>query len=111
MFFTSFAGSAPNVGIQITSTVECIVPGVHVGPMSAGTKGWAILNAARHKGSPNILYADGHAAADANRRIGSGDLGSCPAGNWNGLQATSWDDYMAQDFGTMWHIIPQQRFD
>lgn len=104
-------GTAPNVGIQTSYSVECLVPGWHVGPMSTGTKGWALLNGTRHDSGANILYADGHVLADARRKIDpSKDLADCPAGSWEDLQATSWDDYM-DTWGTMWHIIPQQRFD
>ena len=104
-------GAAPNVDIQ-TTMLEGVVPGWHVGPMSAGTKGWAILNGARHDCGSNILYADGHVLGDARRKIDPpNDLAACPGGSWEGLQAVSWDDYMVRDFGTMWHIIPQRKFE
>ena len=79
--------------------------------MSTGTKGWALLNGSRHVGGCNILYAEGHVASDAKRTIDpSKDLGTCPAGSWDGLRATSWDDHK-RTFGTMWHIIPQQEIE
>ena len=105
-------GTAPNVDIQSSWAVECVVPGWHVGPMSAGTRGWALLNGARHVSGPNILYADGHVASDARRKIDpSKDLDACPAGSWEGLQAVSWSDYRMMTWGTMWHIIPQMEFE
>ena len=105
-------GTAPNVATETDSSVECLLPGWHVGPMSTGTKGWALLNAARHDGGPNVLYADGHVLADVRRKIDPfNDLGACPAGTWEGLQAVSWDDYMPRDWGTMWHIIPQREYE
>jgi len=104
-------GTAPNVSIDRSYDVECIVPGWHVGPMSAGTDGWALLNGDRHQGSPSILYVDSHVASDARQKIDpSSDLGACPAGNWNGLKAVSWSDYRDFTWGTMWHIVPQLEF-
>ena len=103
--------TAPEVAIDASYAVECLVPGWHVGPMSAGTRGWALLNGDRHHRSPNILYADSHVASDARRKIDpSKDLGACPAGSWNGLKAVSWNDYRDHMWGTMWHIVPQLEF-
>ncbi len=103
--------TAPNVGIETSYDVECLVPGWHVGPMSAGTKGWALLNGDRHPGGPSILYVDSHVASDARQKIDpSSDLGACPDGNWNGLKAVSWSDYRDFTWGTMWHIVPQLEF-
>jgi prepilin-type processing-associated H-X9-DG protein len=88
-------------------SVENTWPGWHVGPQSAGTNGWAILNAGRHRGSPNVLYADGHVSADAGRAIAVSDLGACPGGSWTGIQAVSWFDYDAT-YGTMSRILPRR---
>jgi prepilin-type processing-associated H-X9-DG protein len=104
--------TAPNVAIDQSYDVECLVPGWHVGPMSAGANGRALLNAARHRGGPNILYADGHVASDARKKIDTDrDLGRCPAGEWEGLKAVTWDEYRVNTWGTMWHIVPQQKFE
>ena len=104
--------TAPNVAFDASWEVECVLPGWHVGPMSRGTRGWALLNADRHQDGPNILYADGHVASDARRRINpSTELGACPAGSWEGLKAVSWNDYRMHTWGTMWHIVPQQEFE
>ena len=100
--------TAPSVNLKGTWEVECLVPGWHVGPMSRGTNGWALLNAARHPSGPNVLYADGHVGTDATRVIQPSDLGACPSGSWAGIRAVSWSDYM-DDFGTMWHIVPQRK--
>lgn len=109
-------GSAPGVNIQTSWATDNMYPGWHCGPMSRGTNGWALLNAARHPAGPNILYADSHVASDANKEINPSDLGPCPAGSWDGLKAVSWGDYMDDpdddryDFGTMWHICPRREF-
>ncbi len=99
--------TVPRANIAGAWDMECVVPGWHVGPMSRGTNGWALLNGARHPAGPNILYADGHVAADATRPLRVTDLGACPSGSWDGLQAVSWSDYV-EDFGTMWHICPRR---
>jgi prepilin-type N-terminal cleavage/methylation domain-containing protein/prepilin-type processing-associated H-X9-DG protein len=87
--------------------VENMMPGWHVGPMSRGTNGWAILNASRHAGSPNILYADGHVSPDATRALKSSDLGTCPSGSWDDAKLTSWPDKDAV-WGSMNHILPKR---
>ena len=103
--------TAPNLGyVWPVWETENLTPGWHIGPFNRGTGGRALLNAARHGGSPNILYADGHVAADANRRINPDeDLGPCPWGTWEGLKTTTWDDFDA-DFGTLNHIVPRCEF-
>jgi len=89
--------------------MENLLVGGHSGPYNRGTRGWALLNAARHAGSPNILYADGHVAADATRALAPEDLGPCPSGSWEGMNVTSWPDY-DDDFGTLHHIAPRLEF-
>ena len=105
-------GTAPNFAFTPGAYPgERLAPGWHGGPMSEGTNGWAILNSARHKGSPNILYADGHVASDANRVIEDTDLGSCPDGSWADIRACSWDEeHIRFGWGTMWHITPTEEF-
>ena len=87
--------------------VENLVPGWHVGPQTKYMNGWAALNGARHPGSPNILYADGHVRANATKRLAPSDLGgSFPYGSLVGSQLNSWDDYRA-GFGTLHYIVPR----
>jgi len=89
---------------------EGLLPGWHVGPQSQGMNGWAALNGARHPGSPNILYADGHVAADAKKELKRTDVGTMPnGGSWNGMKLNSWDDFIPT-WGTMHHIVPQTAF-
>ncbi len=86
--------------------VENLVPGWHVGPQSKYTNGWAVLNGARHPTSPNVLYADGHVAGDATKRLTSSDLGDLPYGTFDGAKLNSWDDYIPT-YGTLNHIVPR----
>ena len=88
--------------------MENLMPGHFCGPQVRGTNGWALLNAARHPGSPNILYADGSVRADATRKVKEAELGPCPSGNWKGLNVTSWSDWN-DTFGTLHHVIPMPR--
>ncbi|HET6427742.1 MAG TPA: hypothetical protein VFJ30_04990, partial [Phycisphaerae bacterium] len=81
-----------------------ITPGWHAGAATVGGK--VMFNALRHDGSPNILYADGHVAADATRPITSAD-GLRP--ELDGLKAVTyeeWDD----TFGTFRRLVPQCKF-
>lgn len=101
-------------------SVENMSPGWHVGPFTTGTNGWVALNRYRHAGSPEILYADGHAAADATKELQPSDLGSCPiSAGWNGCQINSWGDYDSsprntskgvRQLGTLNHIVPRTEF-
>ncbi len=100
--------SAPGVS-KTDANVENVLPGWHIGPQTDGTNGWFMMNAARHPDGPNILYADGHVASDANRPVSPGDLGPCPAGSWDGIRAVSWNDYH-ETFGTLWHMLPKREF-
>ena len=86
---------------------ENIVPGWHVGPQSEHCNGWALLNGARHPESPNVLYADGHVAADATNNVPTGQLSGLPGGaSWEASKVKSWYDFDAV-FGTMGHIVPR----
>ncbi|MHC4717623.1 MAG: hypothetical protein ACYS5V_11685, partial [Planctomycetota bacterium] len=81
-----------------------LTPGWHAGVASAG--GRALLNAFRHDGSPNILYADGHVAADAERPITAADgLRS----ELDGLRANTWEDWDST-FGNFGRLVPQRAF-
>ena len=64
--------SHPNM-VYSDWNAENFVPGRHVGPANQ-SNGWAVLNAARHEGSPNILYADGSVRADATRPLKPSDF-------------------------------------
>jgi prepilin-type processing-associated H-X9-DG protein len=101
--------TAPNVDVGQTGsgawTMENLQPGWHVGPFNRGTRGLALLNGARHLGSPNILYADGHVGRDATRVVTGADLESCPNGSWTGINVVTWPD-SAPNFGTLNHIVP-----
>jgi len=79
-------------------------PGAHGGPFIRANA-WAALNASRHAGSPNVLYVDGHVAADATRALTAGDLGACSYGSWAGSKLTSWPD-RDPTFGSLNHIAP-----
>ena len=84
------------------------VPGWHAG--TAMVLGRAILNGARHKGSPNILYADGHVAADANRPIDpEGDKLVEHNAAYAGIKAYTWNTYNPF-FGNLAHIVPNCEF-
>jgi prepilin-type processing-associated H-X9-DG protein/prepilin-type N-terminal cleavage/methylation domain-containing protein len=102
----------PNVTWASGTTwkLENLCPGWHVGPHTRGTRGWAVLNGHRHPGSPNILYADGHVAADATKVLSPSDMGDLPGGNgsWEGMKLNSWDDFHS-DWGTLHHIVPETR--
>ena len=77
-------------------------PGWHGGVATAA--GRAVLNGARHKSSPNILYADGHVSADANRPIDPAADGLTDP-EYEGLQAYTWSHYH-RTFGNLDHVIP-----
>jgi len=101
--------TAPNAVFGPNWVMENLQAGWHVGPYNRATNGWALLNAVRHDGSPNILYADGSVVADATRRIDPTELEACPDGNWKGLNVVSWPDYK-EDWGTLHHILPQTAY-
>ena len=89
---------------------EGLCPGWHVGPQSKGTKGWVPLNGFRHPTSPNILYADGHVAADATEELKPSQMGPMPnGGTWKGMKINSWQDYV-KTWGTLHHVVPQRAF-
>jgi prepilin-type N-terminal cleavage/methylation domain-containing protein/prepilin-type processing-associated H-X9-DG protein len=77
-----------------------VTPGMHVGPPLSGAKAW--FNSYRHKGCPNILYADGHVATDANKPI---DTDGWPA-VYAGMQACTYPHNIARYFGNLDRIIP-----
>ncbi len=92
--------------------VDSLMPGFYVGPQMLGTNGLAVLPGSRHIGSPNILYADGHVAADATRKIDPNDpdhLGECPVGTWDSLNAYTWQEH-SPTFGTIHYILPDPSF-
>lgn len=89
------ADSLPDV-IAYSTTSAGLIPGFHSGPYNEG--GVAMLNGKRHRGSPNILYVDGHVSPDATY-----ELTGAPAGN-----AVTWSDSNA-NWGTMGHIVPRMR--
>jgi len=89
-------------------SIENMMPGWHVGPFEYGANGWAVLNAYRHGGSPNILYADGHVSADADHALQASELGAPQGGgSWNGAKVTSWGDFDPR-WGSNNHIIPRR---
>jgi len=81
------------------------LPGWHVGPNSRSFNGWFLLNAGRHLDGPNILYADGHVASDATRRLTDADFPGA-----SGFNAVSYGDYH-EIFGTLRHILPKMQFE
>lgn len=96
-------GAAPAVDPGDTDMCHNnVIPGWHVGPFNYQTDGIAALNAQRHITSPNVLYVDGHVAADASKPLNTPSLGA-------GAKAVSWTD-TDQNFGTMQHIVPQMHF-
>jgi len=88
--------------------VESLMPGFFVGPQMRGTNGWALLPGSRQPKSPNILSADGSVRADATRKIKEDELGTCPSGDWTGLNVNSWTDF-SRTFGTIHHVLPDAR--
>lgn len=89
---------------------ENLVPGWHVGPQSEHCNGWALLNGRRHPSSPNVMYADGHVAADATRDVPLNEVGGLPGGaSWEGAYVKSWEDF-DHTFGTMRHVVPRMSF-
>jgi prepilin-type N-terminal cleavage/methylation domain-containing protein/prepilin-type processing-associated H-X9-DG protein len=83
---------------------ENMWPGWHVGPQCDETNGWALLNGGRHRGSPNILYADNHVAADA-------EVEPKPAQPawWSGANARTWAGWH-DTLGTLTHVLPRPEF-
>ena len=99
--------SAPAIPwLTVTQSEGPLTPGWHAGVVWFETR--AALNAARHKGSPNILYADGHVSADANRPfdVDDDDLSA----KYAGLQANSWSHYNEMMFGNADRLIPNREF-
>jgi prepilin-type processing-associated H-X9-DG protein/prepilin-type N-terminal cleavage/methylation domain-containing protein len=87
---------------------ENLGPGWHVGPQSENCRGWALLNGARHPGSPNILYADNHVSADATKDVPLNEVGPPPGGaTWKGAKLKSWENFDGV-FGTMINIVPER---
>ena len=83
-------------------------PGWHAG--TAMVRGRVLLNGARHNGSPNILYADGHVSADANRPIDpEGDKIVEHNAAYAGINARTWSNYNML-FGNLSHIVPHCEF-
>jgi prepilin-type processing-associated H-X9-DG protein/prepilin-type N-terminal cleavage/methylation domain-containing protein len=78
-----------------------LTPGWHAGIYHSGGK--AFLNGGRHEGSPNILYADGHVAADAEKPI------TGLSGDYEGLKAVTWDQW-DNTFGNMNRLVPRCEF-
>jgi len=79
-------------------------PGWHAG--TAMVLGRVLLNGFRHKGSPNILYADGHVSADANRPIDPEvDRVIDHNAAYAGINAYTWSTY-SMFFGNLVHIVP-----
>ena len=103
--------TTPNINVAAPAPtcwdIENLAPGWDVGPFNYLTGGIALLNAYRHQGSPVILYADGHVAADATRTINASDLPAAPGswGSWAGLKCTTWSDWDPR-WGTLQHIVP-----
>ena len=86
--------------------MEHWIPGGHWGPATTDASGWAVLNGRRHKGSPNILYADGSVREDATRLLMPSDL---PQWQYSGLDRAwlvSWPD-KDPFWGSMKHIVPR----
>ena len=97
--------SAPNIPwLTETQRRGPLTPGWHAGVVWFETR--AALNAARHKGSPNILYADGHVASDATEPINTDQLSA----DYAGLQASTWSSYNIKMFGNADHLIPRCEF-
>ena len=83
-----------------------ITPGWHGGVAMSNRR--AMFNSWRHKGSPNILYADGTVKADATYRVDPVAQG-LPA-EYSGIWANSW-----QDFDPVWgnynHLLPRLAYE
>ena len=97
--------SAPNIPWETeyqNTRGGAVTPGWHAGVATAS--GRAVLNGYRHKGSPNILYADGHVSADANRPIDPASDG-LPLPDYEGLHAYTWSNYSMR-WGNLDHLVP-----
>ncbi len=89
------------------------VPGWQAGMTRAGATG--LLNGHRHRGSPNILYADGGVRADATKRVDPLSAGFwVPSGaveaDYVGAVANTWPDWN-ETYGTYHHLVPTTRFE
>jgi len=98
--------STPNIPwMTEKQTRHAVTPGMHAGPFELGTK--ALFNGFRHKSCPNILYADGHVASDANLQIDPVKDGIV---DWNpiyaGLQAYTYSHFDPRMFGNLDKVIP-----
>jgi len=63
-----------------------------------------------HSGGVNVLYADGHVAADATEELKPSQMGPMPnGGTWKGMKINSWQDYV-KTWGTLHHVVPQRAF-
>ena len=119
---------------EIQGTMECIeatetwdmesTPGFNylttISAMGQMTPGWFIglpqsgcrvlFNGYRHKGSPNILYADSHVASDANRDIDPVNDGFTGA-NYAGMKATTYNYFDSTLWGNVDRLAPRREFD
>ena len=84
-------------------------PGMHFGPATTDASGWVGLNAARHAGSPNILYAEGSVHSDATRMLKPSDLPGWQYGGLDRARLCSWPEYYPV-WGSMKRIVPAHRF-
>ncbi len=104
--------TAPGFDFTGQFRVENLMPGANWGPEMEYANGMALLNGARHPGSPNILYADGSVRADATRKVKPSELAG-PLAGISGIKVNTWADNGAtakgMALGTLHHIVPQRK--
>ena len=78
-------------------------PGWHRG--IAHVQARAILNGYRHRGCPNILYADGHLESDATREVDPAADGLDTA-IFGGMHGYTWPYYDDDLSGNLRYLLP-----
>ena len=98
--------STPNVPwMTVHQSRGPITPGYHTGPTTLGTR--VYFNGYRHKGCPNILYADGHVASDAGLQVDPVEDGLVDYdAAYAGLQAYTYSHFNIMLWGNVDRVIP-----
>ncbi|KKM16441.1 hypothetical protein LCGC14_1685810 [marine sediment metagenome] len=98
--------STPNIRwLTQHTSYGAFTPGWHGGAARINNK--MLFNGWRHQSCPNILYADGHIASDANVRVDPVAEGM--RNEFVGMHAYTWD-HSNGAFGNMDYLIPRTEF-